>query len=216
MLVVEDHPAMRSMIRIACDQSPSLEVVGEAADGLSALKEIRRIEPDVVVLDLTLPGMTGLEIVRTLRTEGRHTRCLILTARDDPEALFEAIRADAAGYLDKSTDLSALVDAVEAVAAGETVITEAQHRQASRQLGAFLRQSRDSSRAAARLSEREVEVLGLIREGLTTRQMATRMGLSARTVESHISSAYRKLEVKSRVQAVSRATQLGILVNPDT
>ena len=216
VVVVEDHPAMRTMIRRACEESPRLKVVGEAGDGPSALEEIRRLKPDVVVLDLVLPGMTGLEIVRTLRAEGVQSRCLILTARDDPHSLFEAVRSDAAGYLDKSTDLDALVTAVESVAAGGTVITKDQQKQAARQLGSFLRRARDSSRAAALLSPRELEVLGLIKRGLTTRQMATRLGLADKTIESHISSAYRKLGVGSRVQAVSRATDLGLLQGPDT
>jgi DNA-binding NarL/FixJ family response regulator len=207
---------MRAMIRDACAESARLEVIGEAADGASALEEIRKLEPDVVVLDLMLPGMTGLDVVRAVRSEGFRTRCLILTARDDPEALFEAVRADAAGYLDKSTDLTSLVDAVEAVAAGESVITQTQQMQAAKQLGAFVRHTRDVSRVVGQLSVRELEVLALIKQGLTTRQMATRMNLSARTVESHISSAYRKLEVGSRVQAVSRATELGLLKDSAT
>jgi DNA-binding NarL/FixJ family response regulator len=211
VFVVDDHTAMRSMIRIACEQTPGLEVVGEAADGATALVQIRELKPDVVVLDLMLPGVSGLDIVRTLRNEGSTTRCLVLTARDDPESLFDAVRADAAGYLDKSTDIPVLVEAIEAVAAGDSIITEGQHQQAARQLGAFVRQTRDSSRAAAMLSGREVEILGLIKEALTTRQMATRLGLSARTVESHISSIYKKLKVRSRVQAVSKAEELGVL-----
>lgn len=216
VLVVDDHPAMRSLIREACSLSPDLEVVGSAADGVSALADIHALDPDVVVLDLMLPGLTGLELVRTLREEGSRTRCLVLTARDDPEALFEAVRADVAGFLDKSTDIADLVGAIERVAAGETIITDSQQRQAAKQLGAFVRRARDSSRAVALLSDREREVLGLMREGLTTRQLATRMGLSARTVESHISSTYRKLGVHNRVQAVTRASELGLLERQDT
>ena len=216
VLVVDDHPAVRSMVRQACMQSSRLRVVGEVADGVAALEEIHKLQPDVAVLDLMLPGLTGLEVVRAVRSEGFSTRCLILTARDDPESLFEAVRADAAGYLDKSTDLATLADAIEAVAAGGTVITETQRRQAATQLGTFLRRERESSRAASLLSGRELEVVGLIKEGLTTGQMAARLGLSARTVESHISSAYRKLDVESRVQAVSRATELGLLGDEPT
>lgn len=210
VLVVDDHPAMRSLIQEACSLSPDLEVVGSSADGISALADIRALDPDVVVLDLMLPGLTGLELVKTLREEGSRTRCLVLTARDDPDALFEAVRADVAGFLDKSTDIDALVRAIERVAAGETILTDSQQRQAARQLGAFVRRTRESTRAVALLSAREVEVLGLMREGLTTRQLATRMGLSARTVESHISSAYRKLGVHNRVQAVIRSSELGL------
>ena len=216
VLVVDDHPAMRSLIREACSLSPDLEVVGSSADGISALADIHALDPDVVVLDLMLPGLTGLELVKTLRDEGSRTRCLVLTARDDPDALFEAVRADVAGFLDKSTDIADLVVAIERVAAGEIILTDSQQRQAARQLGMFVRRARDSSRAVALLSAREVEVLGLMREGLTTRQLATRMGLSARTVESHISSAYRKLGINNRVQAIARADELGLYGKRDT
>ena len=216
VFIVDDHPAMRSMIRSACDESSSLTVVGEAGDGLKALEEIRRLEPDVVVLDLNLPGLSGLELLRILHDEGARTRFVILTARDDAGALFEAVRADVAGYLDKNAALPELVDAIEAVAAGETVITDVQHKRARRQLGEFVRQSRESARAAERLTEREREVLDLIRDGLTTRQMATRLALSPRTIESHISSAYRKLGVTSRVQAVAKADALNLLGDRST
>ena len=212
VLIVDDHPAWRGMIREACEQRPHLEVVGEAGDGSTALDLIRELRPDVVVLDLMMPGIPGLELAHILRAEGSPTRCLILTAREDAEALFEAARSEVAGYLNKhDTDLAELVEAIEAVASGVSIITEDQKARASQQLGDFLRRTRASSHAAARLTAREREVLALMREGLTTGQMAHRLGLSGRTVESHISSAYRKLDVGSRVQAVAKATELGLL-----
>lgn len=211
VLVVDDHPVLRDIIKMACDGHPRLEVVGEAANGPDAVKLCVSLQPDVMVLDLMLPGMNGPEVAKRVKEGGCKAKILVLTGRSDPRAVFDSVRAKADGYLDKTTAITTIVDAIEAVFEGRSVFTEDQRRQAFTQLGRFVRQARDSSRAAATLTGREVEVLRLMGEGLTTRQMARRLGVSERTVESHISNTYKKLDVESRVQAVAKGIELGFI-----
>jgi DNA-binding NarL/FixJ family response regulator len=211
VLIVDDHPMVRDMIRLGCDDRPGLEVVGEAGTGDEAIAASERLHPDVVVLDLVMPGVDGFEVIRRLRQANNSARVLILTNRDDAEAAFEAMRLDVNGYLTKTTPLDELVDAIEAVGRGEEVFTAALVRLAHSRLGALARRARAAANANAVLSRRELDVLRLIAEGLTARQIASRLKVSQRTVETHISNLYRKLGVRSRVQAVQRAAALDLV-----
>jgi DNA-binding NarL/FixJ family response regulator len=211
ILIVDDHPMVRDMIRLGCEERPGLQVVGEAANGSEALEASERLHPDVVVLDLILPGIDGFEVMRRLREMDGAIRILVLTNRDDAEAALESLRLGVKGYVEKTTALEKLVDAIEAVGRGEEVFAPALERQAYARLGSLARQARTAARAAAMLSRRESDVVRLIADGLTARQIATRLRLSQRTVETHISSLYEKLGVRTRVQAVQRAATLGLV-----
>ena len=212
ILVVEDHPVLRGVIRLACEHAYGLEVVGEVDDGEAALEACRTERPDVMVLDLALPGrMQGLEVARAVRAEGLPIRILVLTGRTDDQAVFQCVRAGVDGYLEKTAGVRFIADALSRIALGERVFTPEQERGALAELGRMARQARESSGMRAALTDRELEILEYVSLGLTVKQVATRLGLSPRTVEAHIAKLYRKLGVRNRVQAVSRAASLGLI-----
>jgi DNA-binding NarL/FixJ family response regulator len=212
VLVVEDHPLLRSIIRIACEQTPGLEMVGELDDGSTALEACRELSPDVVLLDLSLPGeLQGLDLARAIRSEGLPVRILILTARTDQEALFESVIVGVEGYLEKASGVRVIADALSRVAGGERVFTQAQVRGAVAELSRRARQAREQPDAPANLSAREIEVLEHAARGFTVGQVARRLQISPRTVETHLGNAYRKLGVGNRVQALARASELGLI-----
>ncbi len=212
VLIVEDHPVLRGVVRLACEHSPELEVVGEVEDGEAALEAARTALPDVIVLDLSLPGpLQGLDVARKLREEGSDAKILVLTGRTDDQTVFESIRAGVDGYLEKTAGVRFIADSLARVAAGERVFTPDQERSALEELGRMARQVREASGVRASVTSRELEILEYVALGLTVKQVASRLGLSPRTVEAHIAKLYRKLGVKNRVQAVSRAVSLGII-----
>jgi DNA-binding NarL/FixJ family response regulator len=212
VLVVEDHPLLRSIIRIACEQTPGLEMVGELDNGSSALEACRELAPDVILLDLSLPGeLQGLDLARAIRGEGLPVRILVLTARTDQEALFESVILGVEGYLEKASGVRVIADALSRVAGGERVFTQAQTRGAVAELSRRAKQAREQPDEPANLSAREVEVLERAAHGFTVGQIARRLELSPRTVETHLGNAYRKLGVSNRVQALARASELGLI-----
>lgn len=215
IVLADDYPMLRQAIEVTISDNPHLEVVGHAGDGKRALELCVELKPDVLVLDLMLPEMDGFEVVRHLSEEESDTKILILTARIDSEALLEAMRLEVHGYLDKTVAIANMSDAIEAVANGVRLFTPEQERAAISEFGQFVRRVRETSHAAATVTAREREVLDLICEGLTARQMATRLSVSQRTVEAHISRLYAKLGVKTRVEAMARGRQLGLVAPPE-
>jgi len=212
VLVVEDHPLLRTVIRVACEQAASLELVADMEDAESALEACRLDPPDVVVLDLSLAGeLQGLDLARLIRAEGLPIRILVLTARTDDEAVFESVTIGVDGYLEKTAGVRVIAEALERVARGERVFTSTQMRGAIAELGKRARLVREASGAKASLSDRELEVLRRAALGLTVGQVARRLGISPRTVETHLTNAYRKLGARNRVQAVARASELGLV-----
>ena len=212
VLVVEDNEVIRGVIRLACEQAPGVEVVAEVSDGESAIEASRRERPDVLVLDLALPGeVQGLDVARTIRGDGLPTRILVMTGRTDDRAVFDSIRAGADGFLEKTEGVRLIADALERVARGERVFTPGQERAAVAELGRLARRKRDLAQVRAQVTERELEILEYLSLGLTVKQVAKRLGVSPRTIDSHVSRLYRKLGVRNRVQAVSRAAALGLI-----
>src|SRR5262245_29320968 len=211
LVVVDDHPLIRKFIREACDARPDLTVVGEAADGAEALQLIHDAQPDVVVLDLLLRGGDGLDVLRGLAERGSMTRVLVVSGHTDPASIYEAVRLGAAGFLEQSVSVDEVVTAIIDVAAGREVFSPEIDRRAHQALSARARTARDAWALATRLTPREREILALIVEGLTSRQVASRLHRSERTVETHTANLYRKLGVGTRVQAVRRAAALGLV-----
>ena len=202
--IADDHPMVRAIVATACADHSGLELVAQASTGSEALVICREHAPDVLVLDLALPDMSGFEVARLVKEECPLTKILVLSARDDAEAVFETLRVQADGYLDKTSDVDTITGAIESVAQGKEFYSDEQRKLASDKLRAVF------DRARTALTERELEALTMISEGLTTRQMATRLDLSEGTIESHIKGLYRKLGVRSRTQAIARARELGI------
>ena len=212
VLVVEDHPLLRTVIRVACEQASSLEVVADVEDAETALDVCRRTTPDVIVLDLSLAGeMQGLDLARAIRAEGLPIRILVLTARTDDQAMFESVAIGVDGYLEKTAGVRMIAEALERVARGERVFTSSQMRSAISELGKRARFAREASVVKASLSDRELEVLQRAALGLTIGQAARQLGISPKTVETHLTNVYRKLGVRNRVRAVARACELGLV-----
>lgn len=210
-MVIDDHALMRDVVRAACEREGDLEVVGDAADGRTGLELCRELRPDVVVLDLDMPQMIGLEVARQVKEENPATGILVLTASDDGQSLFDARRIGVDGYLHKNDSVDEIVRSIRAIGRGESTFRPGHERKIQQVLGGMVRQARESRDVADKFTPREIEVLRLISEGLTTRQVSGKLGVSERTVESHISKLYRKLEAKTRVQALATATRLGLL-----
>jgi DNA-binding NarL/FixJ family response regulator len=211
VLIIEGHPVLRGVIRMACDDSPALEVVGEVAEGQDALIAAAEVHPDVVVIDLTLQDMEWTEVVRELRALRPATRFLALTSKADDRALLATFRASLEGVIEKTAGVASIVEAVERVALGSRVVTPEHERRAMRELGRMVRGARESTQPTALLTEREIEVLQLLAEGMTLHQVARRLRISPRTVETHVRKTYRKLGVHNRVQALRQAASLGVV-----
>jgi DNA-binding NarL/FixJ family response regulator len=196
VVVVDDHAVVREGIRGVLASSSDIDVVGEASDGAEALELVAATQPDVVVLDLTMPGMSGLEATAKLRDAFDKVRVLILSMHDHPEYVLQAVRAGAHGYVLKDATPEELRAAVKAVYSGEEYIAPA----AARQLNVAVRgeQKADARRAlVAQLTRREREVLVRIARGLTNKDIAAELGISPRTVETHRDGIARKLGIRS-------------------
>jgi DNA-binding NarL/FixJ family response regulator len=209
VLLVDDQALVRSGFRLILETREDLEVVGEAEDGREAVELARRLSPDVILMDVRMPNVDGVEATRRLAALGSKARVLILTTFDLDEYVYEAIRAGASGFLLKDVRPAQLVEAVRVVAAGEALLAPTVTR---RLLDHFAGQLPGTKRPPelARLTERELEILMLLAEGLSNAELAERLFLSETTVKSHVSSVLRKLELRDRVQAVVLAYKAGL------
>ena len=206
--MVDDHALHRDGTRHILAQHSDMEVIGEADSAEAALALINRLHPAVVLMDIRLPGMNGIDATRRIRRDHPDTRVLVVTAYDDVEYVRGALQAGASGHLSKAAPGRDLVSAVRAVAAGGTVIEP--------MALTHLLADQDGYRpAAARLTQRELAILGLLADGLYNKQVATRLGISRRTVEKHCDNIYDKLGVRSRTEAVVKAISAHLVTVPD-
>ncbi|MDI5979153.1 response regulator [Amycolatopsis magusensis] len=201
LLIVDDHPVVRDGLSSMFSRDPECEVVGEAADGAEAVRLAGRLRPDVVLMDLRMPGMDGVRATRELA--GLGTRVLVLTTYDTDSHVLPAIEAGATGYLLKDAPGDELLRAVRATARGEAVLAPS---------AAALLMNRVRSSAAGPLSPRELEVLQLVAAGATNREAAAKLFITEATVKSHLLNIYGKLDVGDRAAAVSEAFNRGLLV----
>ncbi|GBD07851.1 Transcriptional regulatory protein DegU [Candidatus Thermoflexus japonica] len=204
VLLADDHPAVRAGIRQFLERDPAIEVVAEAGNGEEALALIARHRPDIVLLDLRMPGLSGLEVLRRLRTEHPEVRALVLTAYDDDPYVFAALRAGARGYLLKTTSPDDLIRGVRMVYAGRSVLDPGVAERLVEEWG-----RPEAGGSPERLTERELEVLRLAARGLTNRAIGFQLGISERTVHSHLMNIFAKLGVNTRTEAVLKAIRLG-------
>ncbi|MDT8436560.1 MAG: response regulator transcription factor [Gemmatimonadota bacterium] len=213
ILIADDHALVREGIRHVLDEEPGLEVVAEASDGEEALREVAAHQPDVLVLDISMPGLSGLEVVRRLREDGHEARALMLSMHDDTEYVLRAVRAGAAGYLLKDDAGPGLLrQAVRAVHRGDSFFSPAV---AARLTDALRRDPRAASDPLEALTGREREVLRLVAAGRSNKQIASELGISRRTVESHRESLMRKLEIRTVAGLTRFALEHDLLPGPD-
>jgi DNA-binding NarL/FixJ family response regulator len=212
VMLVDDQRLMREGLRILLDMEPDLEVVGEAGDGREAVESYPRLLPDVVLMDVRMPEMDGVEATRRILTHHPQARVVILTTFDDDEYVFEGIRAGAVGYLLKAASSEELANAVRTVASGGALIEPSVAR---RVMAEFARLSQPSQMEKEKLidplSEREIDVLRLIAQGFSNREIADRLYLAEGTVKNYVSSLMQKLSVRDRTQAALRARELQLL-----
>jgi two-component system, NarL family, response regulator NreC len=201
VVLADDHVVVRSGLRLLLESEPGLAVVGECGDVDGALAAVAELSPDVLVLDLHMPGEPSLAAIPRLRELHSGTRVIVLTAQHDPSFAAEALRLGASGYLPKEAADGQLLEAIQVAAEGGTYLEP--------RLGARL--AAVATRQPAELSERELEVLRLIARGLTNREIAERLFLSVRTVESHRARLQRKLELTRRSELVEYALERGLV-----
>lgn len=206
LMIADDHGVVRSGLRLLLDKQPDLEVVAEAADGAAAVAVALAERPDLCILDVSMPKLTGLQATREIRAQMPEMAVLILSMHDDERYLFEALKAGAGGYVLKMEADTALVDAIRAVLRGEPFLTNAAERRLVR---AWI--ADPSSGPIEPLTPREQEVLKLIAEAHTNREIGEILHLAEKTVESHRGNLLRKLGMRDRVQLVRYAIRKGLV-----
>ncbi len=203
VVLADDHTLVREGTAELLERAGGIEVVGQAADGNEALRLVRALRPDVLLVDLAMPGLDGLEVTRQARALSPPPAVLALTAHEEEPYVLAALEAGASGYLTKSARGRELVEAVRGTAAGETVLSPSV-------ASYVLRRATGAGRAVGpRLTPREMDVLRAAARGLGNKQIAAALGLSARTVQTHLTSVFQKLGVASRTEAVLYALKAG-------
>jgi DNA-binding NarL/FixJ family response regulator len=216
VLIADDQALMRAGFRMILDAEPDLEVVGEAADGREAVAEAGRLRPDVVLMDVRMPEMDGIEATRRLLDGNGDTKVVMLTTFDMDEYVYEALRAGASGFLVKDVPPEQLVAGIRAVASGESLLAPSVTRRLIQQ---FVRRPPDAIRTpppeVSRLTAREVDVLRMMARGLSNAEIATESFVSETTIKTHVAHLLSKLGVRDRVQAVVFAYEAGVVLPGD-
>jgi DNA-binding NarL/FixJ family response regulator len=205
VMLVDDHAVVRGGLAQLVEAAGDMEVVGSAADGAEALAVARSARPDVVLMDLQMPGMDGVAATRALVDEGLGAEVVILTSYSDGERIIGALDAGAVGYLLKDADPEDILEGIRAVSRGESPL----HPRAAREL-LTARHSGPAGERVPQLTGRELEVLRLVRQGLANKQIARRLGISERTVKAHLTSVFQRLDVADRTQAALWAERNGL------
>jgi DNA-binding NarL/FixJ family response regulator len=208
VLVADDQALVRSGFRMILDERPDLELVGEAENGAQALELAKELDPDVILMDVRMPELDGVEATKRLVAAGTRARILVLTTFDLDEYVYASIRAGASGFLLKDVQPDELADAIRVVAAGNSLFGPAATQ---RLLDRFAERNEPTQlRSLDALTDREHEILELLAHGLSNAEIAERLYLSETTVKTHVSAVLRKLGVRDRVQAVIAAYEAGI------
>lgn len=211
VLLVDDQAMVRKGFGMILSVEEDIHVVGEAADGIEAVRETRRLEPDVVLMDVQMPELDGLEATRQLLEVVPDTRVLMLTTFERDEYIFEALRIGASGFMLKNAPPEDLVDAIRVVAAGDALLAPSVTERVIQEFAKKVTPARLPSAELANLTEREHEVLRLVARGLTNAEVATQLIIGEATVKTHVSNLLAKLGLRDRVQAVVFAYENGIV-----
>jgi DNA-binding NarL/FixJ family response regulator len=205
-VLADDHAVVRAGIRQFLEAAGDIQVVAEVGDGLAAVEAVKAHAPDVVVLDIQMPGMTGIEVTRWVRANASRTGVLILSAFDDDPYILAVLQAGANGYVLKTADAADIVQAVHAVHEGKSALDPEIARKVMAQVS-----GRSLSLPVERPTDRELEVLALAARGYTNKAIGLQLGISDRTVQGHLAKTFDKLQASSRTEAVMRAVSVGWL-----
>lgn len=210
ILIADDHPLLREALRNTFEQNKDIEVVAEACDGNEAIRLCSEHKPDVVVMDIVMPKVSGIEATKEIKNVSPNTRVLILTAYDDDRYIIGLLESGAVGYLLKSAPGRDLVDAVRKVYAGESVLHPAI---IAKLLKYSVQKLSDNTppKTGEQLSSRELEVLNLTAQGLTNKDIAKQLFVSVRTIKAHMGSIFNKMEVSSRTEAIVKGIREGLI-----
>jgi NarL family two-component system response regulator LiaR len=206
VMIVDDHEVVRQGLRFVLSQEPDIEVIGESADGVDAMAAIRRLAPDVVLLDMIMPGLDGIGVLHALGAEERRPAVIVLTSLADEDRAMDAVRAGALSYLPKTTAIDRIAEAVRAAATGGSVL-------GPDVAASLVRRLREADRDGPleKLSAREREVLAELSRGRSNREIARTLSLGEQTVKSYVSSILTKLDLQDRTQAAIYGLQRGLV-----
>jgi DNA-binding NarL/FixJ family response regulator len=212
VLIADDHELFRRGLRMVLDDETDIEVVGEAGDGQQAVELARDQLPDVVVMDVRMPVLSGIEATRRIKEEEPNTRILVLTISDEEDDLYEAIRAGASGYLLKEISIDEIGDAVRSIDGGQSMISPSMASKLLDEFAAMVRkEQRKAEVPAPRLTPREMEVLQHVAQGMNNREIAKALFISENTVKNHVRNILEKLHLHSRMEAVVYAVREKLL-----
>ncbi|MBW3665825.1 MAG: response regulator transcription factor [Actinobacteria bacterium] len=215
VLIADDQELVRSGLRLILEAQPDIEVVGEAEDGMQAVSKAARLHPDVVLMDIRMPKVDGLQATRKLAQAPDGPRVVILTTFDADDHVYEAMRSGASGFLLKDIRPEQLADAVRTVSAGDAMLAPAITRRLIERFVERPRGGWDLPSEFERLTDREAEVLEMMARGRSNHEIADALGIGEATVKTHVNRIFAKLEVRDRVQAVVRAYESGFIDVPD-
>ncbi len=210
ILLADDHTILRAGLKMMLNAQPDMEVVGEAQDGRQALQEAQRLQPDIILMDITMPDMNGIEATKQLKKELPDVKVLILTMHEHEEYVFQALRAGASGYMLKEAADTDLISALRIIQSGQFYLSPAAQ---SVMVGDYLQRVRtgEEKDSYSSLTEREREILKLVAEGYTNNQIAERLVISPKTVDTHRTHIMDKLNLHSRAELVKYAMRRGLL-----
>ena len=207
VLIVDDHAPFRAGLRALLASVPDMEVAGEAENGADAIRAAASLQPDVILMDIQMPGMNGIEATRLIYQSSPHIGVIVLTMFEDDDSVFAAMRAGARGYLLKGADQTEILRALHSVGSGEALFGPGIAR---RLINFFAQIQPQSPHPFPELTEREHEVLDLIAQGVSNAEIANKLVISQKTARNHVSNIFNKLQVADRAQAIVRARQKGM------
>ena len=211
VLVADDHPFFRDGLRVMLEATPDTELVGEAADGVEAVNLAHTLRPDVILMDLRMPGLGGIEATRKILGESPRVGILVVTMIEDDDSVFAAMRAGARGYLLKGADKDEMLLAIRAVGRGEAIFGPGIARRLVQYFASHAAEPKQASRVVfPELTDREREILDLIAAGRNNQDIANQLFLSLKTVRNYVSNILTKLQVSDRAQAIIRAREAGL------
>jgi len=212
VLIADDHQVVREGLSSILQTKEEIEVVGEVKDGSEAVEQARRLKPDVILMDISMPGMNGVEATRLIKREQPEIGVVVLTMYDEEEYIYDLVKAGATGYLLKDSDSSQIVKAIKIVARGESLIHPSVASKILHEFSSLAEgKGQPVKKKAQELSDREIEVLKLVAEGKTNKEIANVLNLSEKTIKNHVRNIFHKLQVYDRTQAAMHGLRKGLI-----